>query len=139
MKLIESIAALLVLAIILPLLANLWMQGNRELEKRQAADHLVAVTKATASYIRKNQTTLLTQAGTSSGPIITIAQLISGGFLTTGFSEYNVWRQTYQIYIRQPTSNTLQGIVLTSGGRGQDSRDAQFANSMIERPSRRSC
>jgi len=131
MKLIESIAALLVLAIILPLLANLWMQGNRELEKRQAADHLVAVTKATASYIRKNQTTLLTQAGTSSGPIITIAQLISGGFLTTGFSEYNVWRQTYQIYIRQPTSNTLQGIVLTSGGRGQDSRDAQFANSMV--------
>jgi type II secretory pathway pseudopilin PulG len=131
MKLVETIGALLILAIILPILANMWMQGTTAMETRQAADQLLSVSKAAAKYIRENQATLLSQASTASGPTITTDQLVASGLLPSGFSGRNVWRQSYQIYVRQPTTNTLQAVILTSGGRGHDSRDAKFATATV--------
>ncbi|OLN30178.1 PilV [Desulfovibrio sp. DV] len=131
MKLIETIGALLVLFIMLPVLLNLWELGANELEKRQAADQLVAVTKAASAYVRKHQTDLLTQTSSASGPTISTDPLVTEGFLEAGFQGHNVWGQTYQIVFRQPSSNTLQAVVLTTGGRGQDSKDVRFATSVV--------
>ncbi|MGE4538392.1 MAG: shufflon system plasmid conjugative transfer pilus tip adhesin PilV [Desulfovibrio sp.] len=131
MKLIETIGALLILFIMLPVLLNLWALGENELEKRQAADQLVAVTKAAAAYIRKHQTDLLTQTTATSGATIGTDPLVTEGFLEAGFQGHNVWGQTYQIAFRQPSSNTLQAVVLTTGGRGQDAKDVRFATSVV--------
>ncbi|MEA4896382.1 MAG: shufflon system plasmid conjugative transfer pilus tip adhesin PilV [Oscillospiraceae bacterium] len=131
MKLIETLGALLILFIMLPVLLNLWQLGENELEKRQAADQLVAVTKAAAAYVRKHQTDLLTQTSATSGPTIGTDPLVTEGFLEAGFQGHNVWGQTYQIAFRQPSSNTLQAVVLTTGGRGQDAKDVRFATSVV--------
>ncbi|MGE4293562.1 MAG: shufflon system plasmid conjugative transfer pilus tip adhesin PilV [Desulfovibrio sp.] len=131
MKLIETIAAILILTIMLPALGDLWKMGANELEKRQAADHLLVVMKAAAAYVRKHQTDLLAQATASGGPTINTDPLVSEGFLESGFQGHNVWGQTYQICIRQPATNTLQAIVLTTGGRGENAKDVRFATSVV--------
>lgn len=131
MKIIETIGALLVLFIMIPILLNLWTLGSDELEKRQAADHLAAVTKAASAYVRKHQTDLVTQASANSGPMIGTAPLVTEGFLAAGFQGHNVWGQTYQIYFRQPEANTLQAVVLTTGGRGQEAKDVRFATAVV--------
>ncbi|EHJ48819.1 shufflon domain protein [Solidesulfovibrio carbinoliphilus subsp. oakridgensis] len=131
MKLIETIGALLILAIMLPVLFNLWSLGSNEIEKRQAADQLAAVTKAAAGYVRKHQTDLLAQATASSGPSISTDPLVAEGFLQDGFQGHNVWGQTYQISFRQPSANALQAIILTTGGRGQDTNDPRFASALV--------
>ncbi len=131
MKLIETIAALLILIMLLPVLMNLWKAGSDQLQKRQAADQLLAVNKAVAAYVRKHQTDLLTQTTASSGPSITTDPLVAQGFLESGFQGHNVWGQTYQIHIRQPSTNALQAVVLTTGGRGEESRDVRFATAVV--------
>jgi type II secretory pathway pseudopilin PulG len=131
MKLIEVIGALVILLIMLPALANLWVLGSNEIEKRQAADQLVTVTKAAAAYVRKHQSTLLTQTTATSGPVIDTSPLVAEGFLQNGFQGHNVWDQVYQLYFRQPTLNTLQAVVLTTGGRGQDATDVKFGTVIV--------
>lgn len=122
MKIIEIIGALLVMFIVLPALFNMWEKGYGEMQKRQAADHLMRVSKASASYVRKHQATLLTSATANSGPTVSIATLITESLLPAGFRNANVWGQGYTVYIRQPQAKELQAIVLTSGGRGVEQK-----------------
>ncbi|MDQ7830645.1 MAG: shufflon system plasmid conjugative transfer pilus tip adhesin PilV [Desulfovibrionaceae bacterium] len=131
MKLIEVLGALVILFILLPSLANLWMMGTEEVEKRQAADQLTEVSRAAAAYVRKNYTTLVGQTTASSGPSITTAPLVSGGFLQSGFQGRNVWGQSYQIYFRQPASGSIQAVVLTTGGRGHDASRPKFGTATV--------
>lgn len=118
MKLIEVIGALIIMIIVLPSLLGMWEKGFVEMQKRQAADHLVRVSKAAGSYVRKHQATLLSSTTADSGPTVSVATLITENLLPTGFSNVNVWGQGYAAYIRQPQAKELQAIVLTSGGRG---------------------
>lgn len=131
MKLIEVVGALIIMMLLLPILANLWMQGSDEMAKRQAADQLAVVSKAAAGYTRKHQATLVTQTTTSSGPVIDTTALIVENLLPVGFAGRNVWGQTYQIYFRQPSSNTLQAVVLTTGGQGATPRAPRFASALV--------
>ena len=120
MKLPEIIGGLIIMLIIMPKLFDVWHSGFLETQKRQAADHLVMVNRAGAGYVRKHQTTLLTQATPNSGPVISVAELVNDGLLPDGFRDRNVWGQRYQIYIRQPRPKNIQAVVLTTGGRGHD-------------------
>ncbi|KAF0232597.1 MAG: hypothetical protein FD177_2375 [Desulfovibrionaceae bacterium] len=131
MKLIEVIGGIVVLFILLPSLANLWMMGSEEMEKRQAADQLVQVSRAAAAYVRKHQTTLLGQTSASSGPVITTGPLVTEEFLPAGFQGQNVWGQTYQIHFRQPSTNTIQAVVLTTGGRGHETARPKFGTAVV--------
>lgn len=131
MKLIEVVAAMAVMFILLPSLANLWVMGSNELEKRQAADQLGQVSRATAAYVRKHQTTLLGQTTATSGPAIDTAPLVAESFLQVGFQGNNVWGQTYQIHFRQPSSNALQAVILTTGGLGHDASKPKFGTAIV--------
>lgn len=129
MKLIEVIGALIIMIIVMPTLLGIWEKGYVELQKRQAADHLMRVSKASASYVRKHQATLLTSAAANSGPSVSIATLVTESLLPAGFSNTNVWGQGYTVYIRQPQAKELQAIVLTTGGRGGE--QSIFASAII--------
>ena len=61
MKLIEAIGVLLILAMLLPKLSDMVFLGLMDTQKRQAADHLALVSRASANYVRKHQTTLSSQ------------------------------------------------------------------------------
>lgn len=131
MKLIEVIGALLIAAIIMPMLANLMKTGFVETQKRQAADHLALVNRASASYVRKHHNDLASQSSASSGPVITVTQLVNDGLLPDGFRDSNVWGQDYNIYIRKDASSGhLRAIVLTTGGRGHE-EGTSFATATI--------
>lgn len=120
MKLIEAIGALLILAMLLPKLADMMFMGLLDTQKRQAADHLALVSRASAGYVRKHQTTLLSQATATSGPTVSVADLVTDGLLPLGFTDRNVWGQSYGIYVRKDAvSGHLRAVVLTTGGRGQ--------------------
>jgi hypothetical protein len=105
---------------------NLWKLGENELEKRQAADQLVAVTKAAAAYVRK----------TSDGPLD--ADLGHQGRLSAPipWSRKDFWRPAFRAttFGARPIKSLpaavfqyLQAVVLTTGGRGQDAKDVRFA------------
>ncbi|MDR2055454.1 MAG: shufflon system plasmid conjugative transfer pilus tip adhesin PilV [Desulfovibrio sp.] len=117
MPLLGTIGALLITVILLPQLYSLWDYGHTQTQKRLAADHLKMVTLAASEYVRKHDETLRTSATASSGPSVGVPDLINDDLLRQGFSSRNVWGQTYQIYFRQPKTNELQAIVLTTGGR----------------------
>ena len=131
MKIIEVIGALIIMMMLLPSLASLWVQGSDEMAKRQAADQLAIVSKAAAGYVRKHQATLLTQTTATSGPTIITSDLILENFLPGGFAGRNVWGQIYQIYFRQPSLNAIQAVVLTTGGQGANPSVPRFASALV--------
>jgi hypothetical protein len=111
-----AIGGIIITIFMLPLLTRLWDQGFTQQQERLAADHLNMVTKAAATYVRTNGEALLGSATATSGPSVDISTLINEGLLSQGFSQHNIWGQTYQVYIRRPQANELQAIVLTSDG-----------------------
>lgn len=130
MKLIEVIGGLLILAMLMPMLLNIMNMGFLDTQKRQAADHLALVSRAAASYVRKHQTTLISQASATSGPTISVADLVSDGLLPDGFRDRNVWGQSYGIYIRKDAaSDHLRAVVLTTGGRANATDN--FLNAVV--------
>lgn len=130
MTILNSIGALIITILMIPGMVSLWEQGNTATQQRLAADHLRHVTQAAGGYVSRHQDTLLSQTSATSGPGVTIETLISEGFLYEGFSRRNVWGQEYQIHVRQPEAGQLQGVVLTTGGRGADA-GSKFANVVI--------
>ena len=113
--LVESLAALMVLLILLPALGRLAQWGYAEVQKRVVAAHLAQVTNAVASYVREHHADLLKAATASKSAKITMTQL--GQYLPKGFHNENAWGQSYGIYVLEPDSGRLQAIVLTRGGR----------------------
>lgn len=130
MKLIEVIGGLLIMAIILPVLADLMHQGFLTTQQRQAADHLALVSRAAANYVRKHQAEL-SQATATSGPTVSVADLVHDGLLVDGFRDRNVWGQEYAVYIRKDAaSGHLRAVVLTTGGRGHK-EGSSFATATV--------
>ncbi|GAB1255358.1 shufflon system plasmid conjugative transfer pilus tip adhesin PilV [Desulfovibrio falkowii] len=121
MKLFEIIGVLLLMSILIPRLSDMAFMGIVDTQKRQAADHLGLISRASAGYVRKHQTTLNAQASATSGPMVSVADLVSDGLLPDGFKGRNVWGQSYDIYVRKAAvSGHLRAVVLTTGGRGNE-------------------
>lgn len=120
MHLLGAIGAIILLIIMMPGFLGWWESGHTATQQRIVANHMTAVTRAARQYVNRHQDTLLTQASASAGPSVTIADLINEGFLTEGFQPRNAWLQEYQIHVRQPQTGTLQAIVLTTGGRNNE-------------------
>lgn len=66
--------------------------------------------------MKRHYETLLHASSASSGPRITIAQLINDGALPEDFRDTNLWGQSYEIYVRRPQENVLNTIIITRGG-----------------------
>ena len=113
--LLEMLGALIIIGMMLYALTDVWQQGSRMAEQAQAAWHIKTVNDATERYIKQNYETLLSSSSASSGPQITIEDLLDADLLPEGFQDSNVWGQSYEIYIRRPQDNTLSSVILTTG------------------------
>lgn len=122
--LLEVIGALIASSLLMLVLFALWQRGQTSVEQAHAAYHLREVNNATEIYVKRHYETLLHASSASSGPRITIAQLINDGALPEGFRETNLWGQSYEIYVRRPQENVLNTIVITRGGREHEEGDS---------------
>lgn len=120
MHLLSTVGSILIIIVMIPYLVNWVDQGITASQQRIVANHLQMVSQAARQYINRHQDDLLTQATANTGPQISINDLITDELLQDGFQAQNAWAQEYAIYIRQPTDGYLQAIVLTTGGRVND-------------------
>ena len=128
MNLLSTIGAIIVVIIMIPYMIGWWETGNSAVQQRIIANHMTMVMRAANQYVNQHQE-LLSQATATTGPTISIADLISDGLLPDGFQPQNAWLQGYQIYIRQPQNGALQAIVLTTGGR--ENATDHFLNAVV--------
>lgn len=122
--LVEMLGALIIISMMVYALTDVWQLGSRMNEQAQAAWHIKTVNDATERYIKQNYETLLSSSSASSGPRITIEDLIDADLLPDGFQDSNVWGQSYEIHIRRPEGNTLSSVILTTGGREHEEGDS---------------
>lgn len=122
--LIELVIALMVIGVLMPLAYRHWQIGYIAEQQSHAADQLRQVNDAANAYIKRHFEALLSSATPSSGPQITIDQLVNDGLLPDGFRNSNIWGQSYEIYVRKPYENTLNSITITRGGREHKEGDS---------------
>lgn len=128
---VEAMGALLIFMLLLPVLSGLWNMGMNEVKKRAIADHLTRVVTASQGYMAKHYDVLFTTATATTGKSVSIDTLRAENFLPDGFNDTNAWGQGYTLYVRKPAPDKLEGIVLTSGGRGHENADPHFANVLV--------
>ena len=122
--LIELVIALTVIGVLMPIVYQHWQIGYIAEQQSHAADQLRQVNDASDAYIKRHFDTLLSSTTPSSGPQITIDQLVNVGLLPEGFRNSNIWGQSYEIYVRKPHENTLNSITITRGGREHKEGDS---------------
>lgn len=122
--LIELVIALTVIGVLIPIVYQHWQIGYIAEQQSHAADQLRQVNDASDAYIKRHFDTLLSSTTPSSGPQITIDQLVNDGLLPEGFRNSNIWGQSYEIYVRKPHENTLNSITITRGGREHKEGDS---------------
>lgn len=127
---LEMLIALLVASILVTVAYRTWHSGFVAFQQSQAADQLRQVNDASDAYVKRYFETLLPSATASSGPQITIDQLVNDGLLPDGFRNSNIWGQSYEIYVRSPHENTLNTITITRGGREHEEND-DFATLIV--------
>ena len=121
---IELVIALTVIGVLMPIVYQHWQIGYIAEQQSHAADQLRQVNDASDAYIKRHFDTLLSSTTPSSGPQITIDQLVNDGLLPEGFRNSNIWGQSYEIYVRKPHENTLNSITITRGGREHKEGDS---------------
>ena len=126
--LLSVLLGLIILLAMTPLMWNWIDMGLVAKQQRSAADHLQAVNSATGEYIKVHHVDLIKNTDKTTGITISIQDLIDEELLPEGFAHRNVWLHEYNIYLRQPQDNELQGIVLTHNSKSQN---AKFNNVTI--------
>lgn len=129
--LIEVLAAVTIMAILIPSVLALMNLGSGKARQRTAAEQLKQVHRAATEYIQANYATLQAAATASDSVSVSVADLKSGGYLPATFQTTNPWNQTYTLYVTQPSAGNLQGLVVTSGGEGHTAAQPAFGNRII--------
>jgi hypothetical protein len=91
--------------------------GITNVQTAAAASQQFVVNKAAQQYVQDNGAVIAAQATATTPVPITAAMLINAGYLPTGFSQTNAFKQTWQVEVLQPAAGQLQAIVETIGGR----------------------
>ncbi|NDV23130.1 shufflon system plasmid conjugative transfer pilus tip adhesin PilV [Desulfovibrio sp. JC022] len=128
--LIEVLAALIILAMLMPLLGDFIDRGVEQIKQRNVSNHLAAVLDAASDYAKENYSDLTTSSTASGATAVTMTQLRTGGFLPNGFQDLNGWGQRYGIYVLQPSVGDLQVLVLTYAGRTHSATDKNFSTTI---------
>lgn len=128
---LDAMGAILTLLMLLPALATLIGWGLSEVEKRGVADHLSSVAEGFSGYVQENRSTLLVEATTGNAVSVPMQTLKNGGYLPAALQERNAWNQEYRFYVLQPADGELQGLVLTTGGRGHSASRPEFGNTEV--------
>jgi len=83
--LIEVLAALIILAMLMPLLGDFIDRGVEQIKQRNVSNHLAAVLDAASDYAKENYSDLITSSTASGATAVTMAQLRTGAFSLTVF------------------------------------------------------
>ena len=121
---VEMLIVLAIIAMLMPSVYDLWRSNFIAFQQGLAADQMRQVNEAANAYVKRNFETLLSSATPSSGPQISIQNLIDDDLLPDGFRNSNIWGQSYEIYVRSPHENTLNTITITRGGREHEEGDS---------------
>jgi len=126
--LLEALGLLAVIALLIPLAANLWQWGTVELQKRAVAQHFTTIVQATRKYLLQNHSQLLAVSSANTGPIISLDTLRAADCLSDLVGDSNAWGQSYHITTRVTPEGNLAGVILTTNGRGDSNEEPLFAN-----------
>lgn len=142
MNLFDVLISLIMTILLVSVLANVVQWGNDKNRQKIAAEQLEEVAKAAQLYAKKNQLAILPAITPTSGTTVSIAQLVTDGFLPQGFSPTNIWNQGYAIYFRRMDTTVpdiaagsgtkiekgINTVVLTTGGTDNSKK---FCNGIV--------
>jgi hypothetical protein len=84
------------------------------------AQQAVEIEKAAAQYMTQYQTQLLAATTPTTAATITVPMLVATNFLPASTLGTDIYGQTWQVEVLQPTSGNLQAFLITSGGKALD-------------------
>lgn len=113
--LVEVVASLAILGIVLALSARMADQYMNDTKNLVAATHARQVIDASQKYIKDNYAAIVASATPTVPATITVADLVAGGYLPTGFNATNSVGHTIATYALEPTANQITAVVATSG------------------------
>jgi len=113
---LEVLIGLAVVGLMTVPLAQQSGESGDLVKNRVAAEQLTLVASAGASYLKANYTTLNAAATTATPVATTVATLVSGGFLNTGFQATNPFGQTVCLLTLRNAGGLLESLVVTEGG-----------------------
>ena len=135
LTILEAMFALIVLSMMIPVIVMYMRDSTDHTQEKVAAYQMEKVLSATKDYVHANYSALLSSTSPGNPKQVTIATLKTGGYLSPNFSNQNVWRQNFKVYVTQPHPNDLLSVILTSGGEsyvpGPPSQNGRFANKVV--------
>lgn len=81
-----------------------------------AAEHAKRVKNAVTAFIKDNHDVIATQASSSSPYVFSVSDLITAGYLPSGFSQSNNFSASYQTRVYQPVVNKFHTMTFLTGG-----------------------
>lgn len=140
--LMELIAFTAILAVVTAAAVPLIRDLQSTTEASIAGEQLRSVAQASGAYIKAHYSVLQVVTGPTTAAAVSITALQSEGFLPGAVSYIDPWRQTYGLYVLQPSAGNLLGVILTVGGRGAPvhstlSEDVRFADIVVPSAARR--
>jgi type II secretory pathway pseudopilin PulG len=126
--LMETVAALAVVAVLAVVFINLQQGESDRIVAKNTADRMKTVGEAAKGYLTANYSTLLATAPTSGALVIKVGRTTAGGavptgslqdkgFLSAGFVDTNAFQQNTALLVRKINSTTLDAMLTTYGGR----------------------
>ncbi|RKP47558.1 shufflon system plasmid conjugative transfer pilus tip adhesin PilV [Trinickia fusca] len=90
--------------------------GVANVQTAATAGQMLTFDKAAQQYVQDNGSTIAALATATAPVTVTPAMLIAAGYLPNGFSPSNVFGQTWQLQVLQPSAGQLQSLVTSQGG-----------------------
>lgn len=116
MTLVEVLAALAIASALLVGLSGMIGDSIDELKEQQAALQQTQVVAAASRYVAANYSDLVAGTGAGAVTAVTVAQLKTAGFLSSGFAVTNPYQQSTCVLVRQPAAGKLDALVAGYGG-----------------------
>lgn len=89
--------------------------AHKSMVQLAVAQQAAQIEKAAAQYMTQYQTQLLAATTPTAAATITVPMLVSTKFLPPSAQGTDVYGQTWQVEVLQPTSGNLQAFLITSG------------------------
>lgn len=114
--LVEALVSIGILATITTGIVALTNQASEDTRASVTALHLKTVGDAANAYIKDNYAAVTAVATDTVPALIRVSDLVSAGYLNSGFSLKNARQQDTCVLVLEPTANNLTGMVVTEGG-----------------------
>lgn len=109
----------------LPQLIDWQNRAKDNINATQVAQEARTFNTAGAQYMQANSAMLLATATATTPVIVSVAQLQTAGTLSATFRPSNMYGQTWQLEVKQPTAGNLQALATTTGGSALSDTQAQ--------------